>query len=87
MALGKRQDEKQQELFVATTQMPRSPGQPFYRRVNQLLKEAGFDEWVESLCEPHYGKRGRPGIPPGVYFRMLLIGYFEGFDSHRVALR
>ncbi len=83
MALGKRQDEKQQELFVATTQMPKSPGHPFYRRVNELLKEACFDKWVESLCEPHYGEHGRPGIPPGVYFRMLLIGYFEGIDSQR----
>ena len=49
MALGKRQDEKQQDLFVATTNMPKSPGHPFYKRVNDLLKEAGFDEWAEQL--------------------------------------
>lgn len=83
MALGKRQGEKQQEMFVAATQMQRSPGHPFYKRVNELLKEADFDAWVEGLCEPHYAKRGRPSIPPGVYFRMLLVGYFEGIDSQR----
>lgn len=83
MALGKRQDEKQQELFVATTHMPKSPGHPFYKRVNELLKSAGFDEWAEKLCEPYYSEGGRPGIPPGVYFRMLLVGYFEGIDSQR----
>ncbi|MFO1076397.1 MAG: transposase [Planctomycetota bacterium] len=83
MALGKRQDEKQQELFVATTHMPKSPGHPFYKRVNELLKSAGFDEWAEKLCEPYYAQGGRPGIPPGVYFRMLLVGYFEGIDSQR----
>ena len=82
MALGKRH-ENQMELFVAATSMPRSPGHPFYKRLNELLKAAGFDAWVEKLCEPYYADRGRPGIPPGVYFRMLLIGYFEGIDSQR----
>lgn len=83
MALGKRQDEKQQELFVAATQMPRSPGHPFYKRINELLRESSFDAWVEAQCEPYYADGGRPGIPPGVYFRMLLVGYFEGIDSQR----
>jgi transposase len=83
MALGKRQDEKQQELFVATTHMPKSPGHPFYKRLNELLREGGFDAWVEKLCEPYYAEGGRPGIPPGIYFRMLLVGYFEGIDSQR----
>lgn len=83
MALGKRQGEKQQELFVPTTHVPKSPGHPFYKRVNELLKESGFDQWAETLCEPYYAEGGRPGIPPGVYFRMLLVGYFEGIDSQR----
>ena len=55
----------------------------FYEKLNELLAEAGFDEWVESLCQPYYAKAGRPGIPPGVYFRMLLVGYFEGIGSQR----
>jgi transposase len=82
MALGKRTQE-QQELWIATTELPRSPGHPFYRKLNQLLAENGFDRWLEKLCAPHYAEDGRPSIPPGVYFRMLLVGYFEGIQSQR----
>lgn len=83
MALGKRKRETQ-GLFVATSDLPRSPGHPFYNKLNELLREAGLDEEVEKLCRPHYAERqGRPGIPPGVYFRMLFVGYFEGLDSQR----
>lgn len=82
MALGRRKSE-QQELWVATSDLPRSPGHPFYRKLNVLLREAGFDAWVEKLCRPHYAEEGRPGIPPGVYFRMILVGYFEGIASQR----
>ncbi|MGE0609849.1 MAG: transposase [Pirellulales bacterium] len=82
MALGKRKRE-QQELWVATTDLPRSPGHPFYGKLNELLAEAGFDAWIEKLCQPHYAEEGRPGIPPGVYFRMILVGYFEGIGSQR----
>jgi hypothetical protein len=83
MALGKRKQE-QQEAWVATTDLPRSPGHPFYRRLNQLLAEADFDSWLESLCRPYYAdQKGRPSIPPGTYFRMILIGYFEGIASQR----
>ena len=85
MALGKRKHE-QQEAWVATTELPKSPGHPFYRRLNQLLAEAGFDAWLEALCRPYYAEqKGRPSIPPGTYFRMILIGYFEGIAS-RAAL-
>lgn len=82
MALGKR-GGKTSPLFVATDDLPRSAGHPFYRKLNELLAEAEFDWKVEEMCEPHYAARGRPSIPPGVYFRMLLIGYFEGIDSQR----
>jgi transposase len=83
MALGKRKRE-QQATWVATTDLPKSPGHPFYKRLNQLLAEASFDEWVESLCAPYYSAdRGRESIPPGVYFRMILVGYFEGIGSQR----
>jgi len=83
MALGKRKDERQ-EMWVATTDLPKSEGHVFYRKLNQVLAEAGFDAWVEDLCRPHYADEvGRPSIPPGVYFRMLLIGYFEGLGSQR----
>ena len=82
MALGRRKRE-QQELWVATSQLAKSPGHPFYRKLNQLLDDAGFDAWVEKLCEPYYAENGRPSIPPGVYFRMIFIGYFEGIGSQR----
>src|SRR3990170_5010541 len=82
MAMGARSNE-QQELWVATQDLPKSPGHPFYEKLNKILAEAGFDRLVEELCEPYYAKAGRPSVPPGVYFRMLLVGYFEGIDSQR----
>ena len=83
MALGKRQDE-QQEMWVATTSLPKSQGHVFYRKLNEVFAEAGFDRMAEELCRPYYHERiGRPSIPPGVYFRMLLVGYFEGLGSQR----
>ena len=84
MALGKRKTEQQQELFVSADQLPRSPGHVFYRKLNDLLAEAAFDAWLEELCRPYYADGiGRESIPPGTYFRMLLVGYFEGIGSQR----
>ena len=83
MGLGRRPDEHQGEFWVATGQLPKSPGHVFYEKLNGLLAAAGFDGWIEQLCEPYYSKAGRKGIPPGVYFRMLLVGYFEGIGSQR----
>ncbi len=92
MAMGTRKSERQQELWVATADVPEAPGHPFYRKLNQLLAEGmegpggrvGFDAFVEGLCQKFYHDEiGRPSIPPGDYFRMLLIGYFEGIDSER----
>lgn len=83
MALGRVEQERQGELWVATDQIARGAGHAFYDRLNQLLKEAGFDRFVEDLCEPFYKQGGRPGVPPGRYFRMLLVGYFEGITSQR----
>jgi transposase len=71
-------------LWLATTEMVEAPGHPFYRKLNELLAAHGFDPFAEELCQKFYHRElGRPGIPPGVYFRMLLIGYFEGLDSER----
>lgn len=71
-------------MLVATTSLPQSPGHPFYEKLNRLLGESRFDDYVEDLCRPHYADgKGRPGIPPGVYFRMLFVGYFEGLESQR----
>jgi transposase len=83
VALGKRRRE-QQEMWVATADLPRNPGHVFYEKCNQLLADTEFDTFVEELCRPHYAeKKGRPGIPPGVYFRMIFVGYFEGIGSQR----
>jgi transposase len=82
MALGKRKP-KQDELFIPTAKVVSGPGHPFYAKLNEVLAEASFDDFVERLCVPYYKEGGRPGIPPGVYFRMVLIGYFEGLDSQR----
>jgi transposase len=84
MALGHRNQEQQSSFWIPVDQLPRSEGHVFYGKLNQLLRAAGFDEFVERLCEPYYHETmGRPGIPPGVYFRMLLVGYFEGLGSQR----
>ncbi len=68
---------------MATAKIAQGPGHPFYAKLNEVLRLGGFDSFVEELCAPFYNEGGRPGIPPGVYFRMLLIGYFEGIDSQR----
>ncbi len=83
MALGRRGGERQDEFWIPTASVARGPGHPFYDKLNELLAEAGFDRWVEERCGAFYAEQGRPGIPPGVYFRMLLIGYFEGLESQR----
>ncbi len=84
MALGRRGEERQQEMWIASAELPKSEGHVFYRKLNQLLAEAGFDRFVEELCQTDYhATMGRPGIPPGTYFRMLLVGYFEGIGSQR----
>ena len=84
MAMKKRPRAHQAELWLRTTDIAASPGHPFYQRLNAVLDEHGFDRFVEERCQKFYAeRRGRPSIPPGVYFRMLLIGYFEGIDSER----
>src|SRR3954453_15396698 len=83
MALG-RQGERQADLMVGWAELPRSPGHAFYDRLQAVLVGAGFDGFAEGKCAPYYaGKRGRPSLPPGRYFRMHLVGYFEGIDSER----
>jgi transposase len=84
MSIGKRRETRQQELWVPTVDLTRSPGHPFYERVNRLLGGAGFDAFVEARCAKFYAdKMGRPSLAPGVYVRMLLVGYFESLDSER----
>jgi len=81
--MGKRRwHPKQTSMWVATQGLPRTAAHPFYTRLNQILA-SHFDEYVEGLCQRFYADEGRPGLPPGRYFRLLLTGYFEGLDSER----
>lgn len=84
MAMGKRK-QFEQPLFVVASQL-QTAAHPFYQAVNELLSKHQFDPFVESLCSKFYeddSKGGRPSLAPGIYFRCLLIGYFEGIDSER----
>lgn len=84
MSMGRRRKERQPEFWVAAEELAEVPRHVFYEKLNTLLDEGGFDEFVEGLCEPYYADDlGRPGIPPGTYFRMLFIGYFEDIGSQR----
>jgi len=84
MSMGKRPRDRQPAMWVATTELPTAASHPFYRRLNQLLREHGFDDFVEAECAEFYAETmGRPSLPPGMYFRLLVIGYFEGIDSER----
>jgi transposase len=86
MAMGtRRKRERQQDLWIATSDVVETPANAFYDRLNQILDERKFDAKVERLCQKFYKKStyGRPSMAPGVYFRSLLIGYFEGLDSER----
>ena len=83
MAMG-RQKDGQGDLMVSWSEMPRSPGHVFYDRLQSVLIEGGFDAFAEASCRPYYAARmGAPSVPPGRYFRMHLVGYFEGIDSER----
>jgi len=84
MAMGKRKREEQEALWIVASELPQSCGHPFYLQLNKILDAKGFDRFVEERCRPFYAdKMGRPSLPPAVYFRTLLIGYFEGIDSER----
>jgi transposase len=84
MAMGRRTNRTRTPgLWIATNELPATGGHPFYQRLNQVLDAHGFDEFVEAECAPFYARLGRPSLLPGTYFRLLLIGYFEGIDSER----
>jgi transposase len=83
MAMGKR-TSKQAPMSVAATELPVSPGHPIYSKLNTILDETGFDRFAEEQCQGFYAPvMGRPSLPPGRYFRLLPVGYFEGLDSER----
>jgi transposase len=84
MSLGKRGPrEKQDAIWIEAASLATPAAHPCYDRLNKLLEERGFDRFAGEACRKFYGRTGRPGLPPGIYFRLLLIGYFEGIDSER----
>jgi transposase len=93
MSLGRRKREKQQAIWIDASAIAKRGGHPFYERLDELLGKREFDRFAEDTCATFYSHTGRPGLAPGVYFRLptlaevecrrLLIGYFEGIDSER----
>src|SRR6266403_1545104 len=85
MGMGtRRRRQRQEQLWISHNELAKGPGHPFYKRVNELLETQQFDEFAEKECGRFYAhKQGRPSLTPGIYFRMLLVGYFEGIDSER----
>jgi hypothetical protein len=84
MAMGKRKRDRQPRMWVTTTDLPTAASHPFYRRLNELLRQYGFDDFAEAQCATFYVETmGRFGLPPGINFRLLMIGYFEGINSER----
>src|SRR5260370_34367295 len=85
MAMGTRDKRhRQHDLWIAASDLPLTAAHPFYERVNALLDAHYLDAFVEGLCRPFYARTmGRPGLAPGIYFRLLMVGYFEGVDAER----
>jgi len=81
--MGKRGREKQESMWIEAASLSAAGGHPFYERLNRILDRRGFDRFAEEACRAFYSKTGRPGLAPGIYFRLLLVGYFEGIDSER----
>src|SRR5947207_191365 len=80
----RKQREKQEDIWIAHAELATAPGHPFYQRLNELLEAEGFDQFVEQRCAKFYAEKyGRPSLTPGIYFRSLLIGYFEGIGAER----
>ena len=85
MGMGtRRRRQRQEQIWIAQQELAKGPAHPFYQRVNELLEEKKFDEFAEKECAKFYAETmGRPSVAPGIYFRLLLVGYFEGIDSER----
>ena len=82
--MGTRKQRERQEGLWYQAELPTAPGQPFYKRLNEVLDKAGFDGFCETNCaEFYHAKLGRPSLVPGLYFRVVMIGFFEGLDSER----
>src|SRR5215467_12487636 len=83
MAMGTRKHRQRQEALWYRSELVETPGHPFYEKLNRALESAKFDTFCEEQCKGFYADNGRPSLVPGVYFRLMLLGFFEGIDSER----
>jgi hypothetical protein len=84
MAMGTRRRRQRQEQLWYRGDLAEAPGHPFYKKLNEVLEKASFDEFCEARCREFYHEKlGRPSLAPGMYFRLMLIGFFEGIESER----
>src|SRR3954454_10663341 len=84
MSMGTHRRRRPEPMWIPASALAQPASHPFYSRLNQVLDEAGFDDFAEARCAKFYASvMGRPGLAPGVYFRSLFVGYFEGIDSER----
>ncbi len=84
MAMGTRKHRERQEPLWYRAELAEPPGRPFYQRLNQMLEGADFGRFCKGRCQQFYhDKLGRPSLPPGRCFRLMLIGFFEGLESER----
>src|SRR3984893_5747060 len=84
MAMGTRKHRERQEQLRYLSELPEAPGHPLYQRLNEVLDRDGFDQFCERRCHGFYHEKlGRPSLAPGIYFRLMMIGFFEGLDSER----
>jgi transposase len=84
MAMGTRKQRERQEALWYRNELPEAPGHPFYKRLHEVLERDGFDRFCEGRCQEFYHEKlGRPSLAPGLYFRLMMIGFFEGIDSER----
>jgi transposase len=72
-------------MFIPAAQLVQPATSSFYTRLDQTLNSFQFGEQVRKLCAPAYSdsRRGRPPVDPAVYFKMLMIGFFENIASER----
>jgi len=83
MAQGRKKGDRQESLWISTASIPAAAAHPFYKQLNAILSKHGFDKYVDDLAAPFYKDGGRPGIPVGDYFRMMMVGFFEDIKSER----
>jgi len=82
----RKKTQEQKEFWVVADRLAKATPSRFYELLNGTLERMKFAEQVWASCAPDYAdatRGGRPGIDPVTYFKMLMIGFFEGIASER----